>query len=79
MAHGYLVWISDPISFTWFKPNHFGVVFVRIMETAPTLPDFALALKPDEYQLPPVHRSWNEDGANRVQNEPSTPASFAAK
>jgi len=22
------------------------------METAPTLPDFALALKPDEYQLP---------------------------
>ncbi|XP_057968851.1 uncharacterized protein LOC131158190 isoform X1 [Malania oleifera] len=32
----------------------------RIMETAPTLPDFALALKPDEYQLPPVHISWNE-------------------
>ncbi|GFY95680.1 endosomal targeting BRO1-like domain-containing protein [Actinidia rufa] len=25
----------------------------KIMETAPTLPDFALALKPDEYQLPP--------------------------
>ncbi|XVE57198.1 hypothetical protein DITRI_Ditri04bG0072500 [Diplodiscus trichospermus] len=32
----------------------------KIMETAPTLPDFALALKPDEYQLPPVDASWNE-------------------
>ncbi|KAA8531506.1 hypothetical protein F0562_006141 [Nyssa sinensis] len=33
----------------------------KIMETAPTLPDFALALKPDEYQLPPVHASWNDE------------------
>ncbi|XP_057424528.1 uncharacterized protein LOC130718085 [Lotus japonicus] len=33
----------------------------RIMETAPTLPDFALALKPDEYQLPPVSPSWTEN------------------
>lgn len=31
------------------------------METAPTLPDFALALKPDEYQLPPVDLSWSEE------------------
>ncbi|KAL2478872.1 Endosomal targeting BRO1-like domain-containing protein [Forsythia ovata] len=31
----------------------------KIMETAPTLPDFALALKPDEYQLPLVDASWN--------------------
>lgn len=31
------------------------------METAPTLPDFALALKPDEYQLPPVSPSWTEN------------------
>lgn len=33
----------------------------KIMETAPTLPDFALALKPDEFQLPPVHTSWNNE------------------
>ncbi|XP_051123322.1 uncharacterized protein LOC127246132 isoform X2 [Andrographis paniculata] len=33
----------------------------KIMETAPTLPDFALALKPDEYQLPLVDISWNDD------------------
>ncbi|XP_047338554.1 uncharacterized protein LOC124942165 [Impatiens glandulifera] len=32
----------------------------RIMETAPTLPDFALALKPDEYVLPQIHSSWND-------------------
>ncbi|XP_057514200.1 uncharacterized protein LOC130795970 isoform X1 [Actinidia eriantha] len=36
----------------------------KIMETAPTLPDFALALKPDEYQLPPVHVSWNDENIN---------------
>ncbi|KAF7134854.1 hypothetical protein RHSIM_Rhsim08G0125200 [Rhododendron simsii] len=39
----------------------------KIMETAPTLPDFALALKPDDYQLPPVHISWNEENVNRGQ------------
>lgn len=39
----------------------------KIMETAPTLPDFALALKPDEYQLPPVDASWNEDHINEGQ------------
>ncbi|XP_010247818.1 PREDICTED: uncharacterized protein LOC104590772 [Nelumbo nucifera] len=33
----------------------------RTMETAPPLPDFALALKPDEYQLPSVSLSWNEE------------------
>lgn len=31
------------------------------METAPTLPDFALALKPDEYQLPHVDASWDDE------------------
>ncbi|KAK8615455.1 hypothetical protein V6N13_017043 [Hibiscus sabdariffa] len=31
------------------------------METALALPDFALALTPDEYQLPPVDPSWNEN------------------
>ena len=35
------------------------------METAPTLPDFALALKPDDYLLPTVHPSWNEENINR--------------
>ncbi|KAJ0106441.1 hypothetical protein Patl1_19277 [Pistacia atlantica] len=39
----------------------------KIMETAPTLPDFALALKPDEFQLPPVDPSWNMENMNRVQ------------
>ncbi|KAE9467050.1 hypothetical protein C3L33_01049, partial [Rhododendron williamsianum] len=39
----------------------------KIMETAPTLPDFALALKPDDYQLPLVHISWNDENVNRGQ------------
>ncbi|KAK8599633.1 hypothetical protein V6N13_077546 [Hibiscus sabdariffa] len=45
----------------------------KIMGTAPTLPDFPLALKPDEYQLPPVDGSWNEilqlsqNGINEVK------------
>ncbi|KAG8661222.1 uncharacterized protein LOC110609292 isoform X1 [Manihot esculenta] len=36
----------------------------KIMETAPTLPDFALSLKPDDYQLPSVDSSWNEENVN---------------
>ncbi|KAL0385230.1 UNVERIFIED_CONTAM: hypothetical protein Sradi_2917300 [Sesamum radiatum] len=36
----------------------------KIMERAPTLPDFALALKPDEYELPLVDASWNEEAIN---------------
>ncbi|CAK7338657.1 unnamed protein product [Dovyalis caffra] len=39
----------------------------RIMETAPTLPDFALALKPDEFLLPPVDPSWNEENVGAGQ------------
>ncbi|PKA56022.1 hypothetical protein AXF42_Ash014695 [Apostasia shenzhenica] len=31
----------------------------RIIQCAPTLPDFALALKPDDYQLPPLDSCWN--------------------
>ncbi|KAI3863530.1 hypothetical protein MKW92_003212, partial [Papaver armeniacum] len=31
----------------------------RIIETAPVLPDFSVALKPDEYQLPPNDPLWN--------------------
>lgn len=38
----------------------------KIMETAPTLPDFALSLKPDDYQLPSVHPSWNEENLHHV-------------
>lgn len=42
----------------------------RIMQMAPALPEFALSLKPDEYQFPPVDPSWN----NELQgsNLPST-------
>ncbi|KAL4578831.1 hypothetical protein LXL04_014962 [Taraxacum kok-saghyz] len=41
--------------------------YEKIMETAPTLPDFALALKPDEYQLPDVDSSWNNENVNKGQ------------
>ncbi|KAL0335852.1 UNVERIFIED_CONTAM: hypothetical protein Sradi_4797100 [Sesamum radiatum] len=46
--------------------------YEKIMERAPTLPDFALALKPDEYQLPLVDASWNEEAINRqfTSNKP---------
>lgn len=39
----------------------------RIMETAPTLPNFALALKADEYQLPLVDARNNEKRATKLQ------------
>ncbi|KAJ0970005.1 hypothetical protein J5N97_022882 [Dioscorea zingiberensis] len=39
-----------------------------ILETAPTLPDFALALKPDDYELPPVDRSWNKEESNQQKD-----------
>ncbi|KAI3776328.1 hypothetical protein L1987_46104 [Smallanthus sonchifolius] len=42
--------------------------YEKIMETAPTLPDFALALKPDEYQLPDVDSLWNDEHVNKGQN-----------
>lgn len=41
------------------------------METAPTLPDFPLALKPDEYQLPPVDPSWTGENIKEGQNGPT--------
>ncbi|GFP88530.1 hypothetical protein PHJA_000996700 [Phtheirospermum japonicum] len=41
----------------------------KIMETAPTLPDFALALKPDEYQLPLVDISWSDEATNKGQKQ----------
>ncbi|TKY44960.1 hypothetical protein E2542_SST31244 [Spatholobus suberectus] len=43
--------------------------YERIMETAPTLPDFSLALKPDEYQLPPVDSSWRTENINVGQTD----------
>lgn len=47
--------------------------YEKIMETAPTLPDFALALKPDDYQLPPVHVSWNDENiSSKGQNSSNT-------
>ncbi|XP_020113149.1 uncharacterized protein LOC109727428 isoform X1 [Ananas comosus] len=36
----------------------------RVLDTAPNLPDFAVALKPDDYQLPPVDPSWNDQRSN---------------
>ncbi|CAI8603190.1 unnamed protein product [Vicia faba] len=42
--------------------------YERIMETAPTLPDFALALKPDDYQLPQVSPSWRTENLKGEQN-----------
>jgi hypothetical protein len=33
----------------------------RVTETPPKLPDFSVALKPDEYNLPPIDLSWNEE------------------
>ncbi|KAL2325336.1 hypothetical protein Fmac_024394 [Flemingia macrophylla] len=41
--------------------------YERIMETAPTLPDFALALKPDDYQLPQVDPSWRTENVKGGQ------------
>ncbi|GAA0152024.1 hypothetical protein LIER_10611 [Lithospermum erythrorhizon] len=43
--------------------------YEKIMETAPTLPDFALALKPDDYQLPVVDPSWNDEAINKGANK----------
>lgn len=48
---------NKPNTITWAMV----MLLFRIMETAPTLPDFALALKPDEYQLPPADPSWSEN------------------
>lgn len=31
------------------------------MKTTPTLPNFALTLKPDKYQLPMVDASWEQE------------------
>lgn len=41
------------------------------METAPTLPDFSLALKPDEYLLPSVDSSWTGENIKGGQNGPN--------
>ncbi|CAN6573698.1 unnamed protein product [Malus baccata var. baccata] len=41
----------------------------KIMETTPTLPNFALALKPKKFQLPPVDPSWNMEHMNKGSNQ----------
>eukprot|EP00252_Welwitschia_mirabilis_P009484 TRINITY_DN2210_c0_g1_i4.p1 TRINITY_DN2210_c0_g1~~TRINITY_DN2210_c0_g1_i4.p1 ORF type:complete len:441 (+),score=120.53 TRINITY_DN2210_c0_g1_i4:346-1668(+) len=33
----------------------------KVSDTLPKLPDFSVALKPDEYSLPPIHQSWNDE------------------
>uniref|UniRef100_A0A7N0TFV9 BRO1 domain-containing protein n=1 Tax=Kalanchoe fedtschenkoi TaxID=63787 RepID=A0A7N0TFV9_KALFE len=43
----------------------------KIMETAPTLPDFVLALKPDDYSLPPVDPSWNAETTKQSALSPT--------
>ncbi|KAK3406153.1 hypothetical protein EUGRSUZ_K02328 [Eucalyptus grandis] len=45
----------------------------RTTESAPALPDFALALKPDEYQLPSMHSCWNEEKTDRSRLEANQP------
>lgn len=50
----------------------FCVLYYRIMETAPTLPDFALALKPDEYLLPQVDPSWKGENIKGGQSGPNS-------
>jgi hypothetical protein len=49
------------------KTNVIIYFYFRIMETAPTLPEFSLALKPDEYQLPPVDSSWRTENIKVTQ------------
>ncbi|XP_028768516.1 uncharacterized protein LOC114726117 [Neltuma alba] len=51
--------------------NHDLYSYERIMETAPILPDFSLALKPDEYQLPQVDPSWTGENTGEEQNGPN--------
>lgn len=41
----------------------------RILETAPTLPDFALALKPDEYQLPSLDPAWKKEDNQQLKSQ----------
>ncbi|KAH9609069.1 hypothetical protein KSS87_021829 [Heliosperma pusillum] len=63
---GTMKYLSDKIpkdTSSKVRINRDLYTYEKIMETAPTLPDFALALKPDEYQLPTVHPCWNEDSA----------------
>ncbi|RDX78310.1 hypothetical protein CR513_41428 [Mucuna pruriens] len=43
-------------------------VYYRIVVTAATFPDFALALKPDEYKLPQVDPSWRTENVKEGQS-----------
>ncbi|GAB2225448.1 hypothetical protein Droror1_Dr00006240 [Drosera rotundifolia] len=44
-----------------------------IIESAPTLPDFDLALKPDEYHLPAADPCWNKENLKSTQQTSDTP------
>ncbi|ERN10241.1 hypothetical protein AMTRI_Chr09g12380 [Amborella trichopoda] len=41
----------------------------KIIESAPPLPDFPLALKPDEYQLPRSDHAWNQTEPSKDTNQ----------
>ncbi|RAL41293.1 hypothetical protein DM860_010087 [Cuscuta australis] len=43
------------------RTNRDRYSYEKVMETAPPLPDFALALKPDDYHLPPIDASWSDE------------------
>ncbi|KAK9698272.1 hypothetical protein RND81_08G092800 [Saponaria officinalis] len=67
---GTMKYLSDKIpkdTSSKVRINRDLYTYEKIMETAPTLPDFALALKPDEYQLPAVHPCWNEENVKSAQ------------
>ncbi|KAK8945344.1 hypothetical protein KSP40_PGU009780 [Platanthera guangdongensis] len=40
----------------------------RVVETAPSLPDFMIALKPDDYKLPALDPSWIHEENNQIRN-----------
>jgi hypothetical protein len=44
------------------------LVECSIIDTAPVLPDFPLALKPDDYQLPKADLSWKRDNKQQQEN-----------
>lgn len=59
---GSMKYLSDKISKDASKRAHANQDVYsqeRILQAAPPLPDFALALNPDDYQLPPLDTIWN--------------------
>lgn len=52
----------DMLMLFWF------CVECSVIDTAPVLPDFPLALKPDDYQLPQADLSWKRDNKQQQEN-----------